>query len=81
MKLYTKKITSCMACPNREQKDEMDADGSNWIMVHTCLIMNRVIAAVDMHLVNKETFKEIHLYDRGWFPDWCPLEEGEIVDI
>ena len=75
MKLYTKEITNCLACPNREQEDEMNADGSNWIMVHTCLITNRVITRIDMHLVNKENLEEMHLYKMDWFPDWCPLTD------
>ena len=81
MKLYTKKITSCLCCPNREQEDEMDADGSNWIVVHTCIITNRAITRIDMHLVNKEDLKQIRLYDRGWFPDWCPLEDVDSAEL
>lgn len=80
MKLYTKEITSCLVCPNREQRDEMNADGSNWIMVHTCLITNRVIVAVDMHSVNKESFNQIRLYDRDWFSAWCPLEDVDSAE-
>ena len=80
MKLYTKQITNCLLCPNRDQKDKMNADRSNWILIHTCSLMNREIAAIDMHLVNKQNLKDIHLYKRSWFPDWCPLENVDIVE-
>lgn len=75
MKLFTKKISTCMACPHREVKDEV-IDKAVWIVAHTCTVKNKIIERISMHLIDKKTLKKVKIY-KEWFPDWCPLEECE----
>lgn len=64
-KLYTEVVTSCNSCPNCEQ------GFGRLIHEHRC----------GAFTVRKGNHRMIHGEDRFSFPEWCPLETMEPIDL
>jgi len=67
-------VKRCYFCPNMRANSKHTSN--NVMRKWTCKELERVIDEAELFLKPERKYRKPPLlHQKGWFPDWCPLEE------
>jgi len=74
MKIHISKqyIERCYFCPSMRVNRDV---GPDFMRTFICMKLEKIIDKVPLTMTNGKYKKAGIIFQAGWFPDWCPLED------